>query len=80
MKIKELDLSNNNSNSELRAGKLPGCVEYDVENKCLKVYCHDGTTIRVKRLGLEGKKSDMSAADFNNGFLKKVNQSQRYFT
>lgn len=79
MKIKEIDLVNN-TGSELIAGKLAGCVEYDKVGKCLRVYCNDGNTIQVKRLGLEGSKSEMSAADFNNGFLKKVNQSERYFT
>lgn len=77
VKIKEIDLHCSN---EVRPDKLPGYVEYDRINKCLHAYCSDGMAIRIKRLGLEGKKSEMTAADFNNGFLKKIDQTQRYFT
>lgn len=78
VKIKELDLSSDNKD-EFNLGKLPGSVEYDKANKCLLVYCADGKTIRIKQLALEGK-STMTAADFNNGFLKKVDTTQRFFT
>lgn len=77
VKIKEIDVD---GVGDVKADKLPGYVEYDRVNKCLHVYCSDGNAIRITKLGLEGKKSEMTAADFNNGFLKKVDQTQRYFT
>lgn len=82
VKIKEIDLrSNENVDNESNVSiLLPGRIEYDKLNGCLRVYCCDGSYIRVKKLSLEGKKSEMSAADFNNGFLKKVDRAQRYFT
>lgn len=82
VKIKEIDLqSEENVECESNVSILsPGRVEYDKSKTCLRVYCCDGSFIRVRRLGLEGKKSEMSAADFNNGFLKKVDRAQRYFT
>lgn len=78
VKIREIDLSSDiteKPNSE----KLSGCIEYDKANKCLRVYCSDGHFIRIKQLVLEGK-SVMTAADFNNGFLKKVDPKERVFT
>lgn len=81
VKIKEIDLKMHES-GECGSSVVmsPGRVEYDKLNKCLRVYCCDGSFIRVTKLGLEGKKSEMSASDFNNGFLKKVDRAQRYFT
>lgn len=78
VKIRELDLSAP-SEPVVSLKMLPGTVEYDKDNKCLIVYCSDGYTVRIKRLVLEGK-STMTAADFNNGFLKKVDITQRFFT
>lgn len=82
VKIKEINLKSHESEGEYGSSVVlsPGRVEYDKLNKCLRVYCCDGSFIRVTKLGLEGKKSEMSAADFNNGFLKKVDRAQRYFT
>lgn len=78
VKIKEIDILNN-SIDETNSIKLPGYVEFDKNHQCLKVYCVDGQFIRIKKLVLEGKKL-MNAADFNNGFLKKIDQTQRFFT
>lgn len=80
VKIKEIVLKSHENTDESNAIMSPGRIEYDKLNKCLRVYCCDGSYIRVQKLGLEGKKSEMSAADFNNGFLKKVDRAQRYFT
>lgn len=77
VKIKEIDLSSDNE--QVFSLKVPGTVEYDKVNKCLRVYCSDGYIVRIKRLSLEGK-STMNAADFDNGFLKKVDITQRFFT
>lgn len=79
VKIRELDLSESDvKNAEANSINRPGYVEYDKTNKCLRVYCSDGRCIRIKQLILEGKPV-MTAADFNNGFLKKVDQTQRIF-
>lgn len=81
VKIKEIDLASvDRVECESSVIMPPGRIEYDKLNKCLRVYCCDGSFIRVKKLGLEGKKSEMSASDFNNGFLKKVDRAERYFT
>lgn len=80
VKIKEIDVQSDECEHSSGVSLSPGYIEYDKMNKCLRVYCCDGSFIRVKKLGLEGKKSEMSAADFNNGFLKKVDRTQRYFT
>lgn len=77
VKFRELSLSSDDQ-FECEPAKTPGCVEYDKTNKYLRVYCSDGKLICVKQLSLEGK-SVMTAADFNNGFLKKVDQTQRFF-
>lgn len=80
VKIKEIGLNSHENANKSNVIMAPGRIEYDKSNKCLRVYCSDGSFIHVKKLGLEGKKSEMSAADFNNGFLKKVDLAQRYFT
>lgn len=79
VKFRELHLSSNIEKMACEPSKLPGYVDYDYINKYLRVYCSDGKFICVKKLSVEGK-TVMSAADFNNGFLKKVDQSRRYFT
>lgn len=78
IKIRELELSSGMS-EEPNPEKLVGYVEYDKFNKYLRVYCSDGHFIRVKKIALEGKPA-MTAADFNNGFLKKVDERERFFT
>lgn len=50
-----------------------GTVEYIKAGKYLKITCVDGQYIAVHRLGIGGRKT-MSASDFNNGFIKKVQQ------
>lgn len=78
VKIRELDFSSDNTEKP-NPEKISGCIEFDRANKCLRVYCSDGHFIRINKLILEGK-SMMTAADFNNGFLKKVDPTQRFFT
>lgn len=87
IKIREIDLTadehhtSSSDNDELskRLNKRPGYVEYDETTKCLIVHCVDGKSFHIKQLGIEGKRV-MNATDFNNGFLKKVDTSQRYFS
>lgn len=78
VKIKELDLFRDTTDQP-KSDKIAGCIEYDKSNKCLRVYCSDGHFIQIKQLVLEGRPA-MTAADFNNGFLKKVDATQRFFT
>lgn len=54
-----------------RSTRPSGSVEYVKYDKCLKVICGDGRSVRVYKLGLEGKKV-MSATEFYNGFLTKT--------
>lgn len=81
VRIKEIDFSINNDNDYDNKNHqiTPGNVEFDRNNKCLRVYCIDGKYIRIKCISMEGKHS-MTAADFNNGFLKKVDPSDRTFS
>lgn len=57
----------------------PGFVKYCRHNKSLLVKCVDNKFIEIFKLSI-GKKKAMSAADFNNGFLGKFQESDRYFT
>lgn len=82
IKIREIvipddDEQSINTGSESK-GNRPGSAEYDKATKTLHVQCIDGRSIQIKQLGIEGKRS-MSAEDFNNGFLKKVDKNFRYF-
>lgn len=65
------------STADVGSTKPPGSVEYSKLDKCLKVICGNGCSVRVLNLGLESKKV-MSAAEFYNGFLSKV-KDQRLF-
>ncbi|XP_061400638.1 methionyl-tRNA formyltransferase, mitochondrial [Musca vetustissima] len=56
----------------------PGSLSYHYKRKCLRVQCANNTFIEVHRLRIEGKKA-MSAMDFNNGFLKKLQSSEMEF-
>ncbi|KAJ6638536.1 Methionyl-tRNA formyltransferase, mitochondrial [Pseudolycoriella hygida] len=66
VRIVEMILSTTDATND----KPPGTVEYVKLNKCLKVTCGNGSSVRVMKLGLEGKKV-MTAAEFYNGFLNK---------
>uniref|UniRef100_D3TQJ7 Methionyl-tRNA formyltransferase, mitochondrial n=1 Tax=Glossina morsitans morsitans TaxID=37546 RepID=D3TQJ7_GLOMM len=57
----------------------PGSFVFSKELKCLLVLCAQRTHIEVHQLRLEGKKT-MTAADFNNGFIKKLNGEKSTFT
>lgn len=56
----------------------PGFVMYDKNEKVLKVLCTDKKWICVKRIGVTGKPV-MSATDFSNGYLNKVDLDRRFF-
>ncbi|XP_023029566.2 methionyl-tRNA formyltransferase, mitochondrial [Leptinotarsa decemlineata] len=55
-----------------------GYVKYDKRTKALRIICSNRTCISVGKISVFGKKV-MSASDFNNGYLKKVFPSDRYF-
>lgn len=57
----------------------PGVMRYDKIVKLLKVQCCDGNWISVANAAVPNKRM-MSASDFNNGFLKKVEQDKRILT
>lgn len=56
----------------------PGQIEYCKRSKQLLVKCSDDSFVEIKRLMI-GKKKVMTASDFNNGFLKKLQKSERRF-
>lgn len=63
------------SNNEVKIGQ----IEYLKDEKCLRICCKDGRFIRIIQLGVEGKKL-MSAIEFMNGFVKKKELNERYFS
>ncbi|XP_013118630.2 methionyl-tRNA formyltransferase, mitochondrial [Stomoxys calcitrans] len=79
--IELLELSMPPENSDQHLSKplpAPGFLTYHRERKCLRVQCANNTFVEVHRLRVEGKKA-MSAMDFNNGFLKKLQKYEMEF-
>lgn len=74
VKIKEIDITEMSAH----ATRPPGYIEYDKKHKYFRVHCIDGKCIHVKRLKIEGKR-EMSAAEFNSGYVNKVNSCDRLF-
>ncbi|XP_073820420.1 methionyl-tRNA formyltransferase, mitochondrial [Musca autumnalis] len=64
--------------SSVNSSSSPGSLFYHNKRKCLRVQCANNTFIEVHRLRIEGKKA-MSAMDFNNGFLKKLQSNEMEF-
>uniref|UniRef100_A0A182MFD1 Methionyl-tRNA formyltransferase, mitochondrial n=1 Tax=Anopheles culicifacies TaxID=139723 RepID=A0A182MFD1_9DIPT len=56
----------------------PGQVEYSKRTKQLLVRCGDGRLLAIHQLSVGGKKM-LTGQDFYNGFLSKVNPSERNF-
>nr|CAI5838676.1 unnamed protein product [Callosobruchus analis] len=56
----------------------PGYVCYDKRTNSLLVLCSNNTWIRVKQVGVCGKRT-MSASDFNNGYIKKEPPDKTFF-
>lgn len=76
--IKEIYISEMSTNSKSVDHRPPGHVEYDKKFKYLRVHCIDGQCVRIKRLKIEGKR-EMSASEFNCGYITKVNSCDRFF-
>lgn len=57
---------------------LPGRAVFCKKSKKLLVMCADSNFIEIRQLTI-GKKKAMSAADFNNGFLRKCSEPDRGF-
>lgn len=53
---------------------LPGLVEYSQRRSLLRVQCKDGKWVCIRSLIISGKKQ-LTAGEFNNGFLTKVKDS-----
>lgn len=77
IKISEMHSCDNDSVAKANASR-PGTVNYVRQENSLHVHCGDGSIVKILKLQLEGRKT-FSARDFNNGFLKKVNENERYF-
>lgn len=56
----------------------PGQLRFCKKLKKLLVKCCDGNSLEIKQLSV-GKKKAMTAMDFNNGFLKKCETSEKCF-
>lgn len=56
----------------------PGAAVFCKKSKKLLVMCADQNFVEIKQLSI-GKKKVMSAADFNNGFLKKCIEAEKKF-
>ncbi|GJQ86677.1 hypothetical protein Trydic_g7857 [Trypoxylus dichotomus] len=56
----------------------PGFVHYDRDSRLLKIQCLNSNWISVGSVGVSNKRK-MSASDFNNGYLSKVDISKRIF-
>lgn len=78
VKIKELLISDAPVDEVIQP-KRPGFIEYDKKHKYFRVHCVDGHCIYIKRLKIEGKR-EMTAAEFNSGFIKKVDPCDRFFS
>lgn len=77
VKLKSVSYNEEACSAEMRSE--PGTVRYSHKTQVLNVSCADGTVIQVESLGI-GKKSKISAKDFNNGFLKKRPENERRFS
>lgn len=79
-KVKIIEMSNyDNFVVEVNPiASRPGTITYVRLENSLHVQCADGSIVKILKLQLEGRKV-FSARDFNNGYLKKVNVSERYF-
>uniref|UniRef100_A0A182K6H2 Methionyl-tRNA formyltransferase, mitochondrial n=1 Tax=Anopheles christyi TaxID=43041 RepID=A0A182K6H2_9DIPT len=69
-------------NRDQAAPQVPTCsagqIEYSKRDKQLLVRCSDGRAVELLQLSIGGKKI-LTGQDFYNGFLSKVNPSERYF-
>lgn len=79
MEIKIHEICLNEFVKESTTASMPaGFVEYVRSLNCLKVFCINGESVLVKKLAVKGKKT-MNANEFTNGFINKVDVSDRYF-
>jgi methionyl-tRNA formyltransferase len=69
--VKLLEVSKNESDVD---HVEPGCIKFSWKLKKILVGCRDGKSIAVSKLSL-GKKT-MSASDFRNGFLSKLDHDR----
>lgn len=76
IKIIEMDGCDNFA-AKVNASR-PGTVNYVRHENSLHVHCGDGSIVKILKLQVDNRKS-FSARDFNNGYLKKVNENERYF-
>lgn len=79
-KVKIIEIQNCDSCNAgtIPSASRPGTIAYRKNENCLHVHCWDGSIVKILKLQLEGRRV-LSARDFNNGYLKKVNVNERYF-
>lgn len=75
VKLKDMRLCRSDNSCEF---SVPGKIRYSWKQRIMTVACADNKEIEILKIGI-GQKSGMSATDFNNGFVKNVNESERKF-
>ncbi|XP_026467421.1 methionyl-tRNA formyltransferase, mitochondrial-like [Ctenocephalides felis] len=73
--IKNIQKSGNDKSSIVPS---PGYVTYNKSDKMLYVMCKDSSYVTFDSVRLLNKKT-ITAQDFNNGFMKKIDVEMRYF-
>lgn len=73
VKLKEIRLGHENCDL------IPGSARFSRKTRALAVTCADAREIEVVSLGI-GKRSKISATDFRNGYLLKVEEPLRKFS
>jgi methionyl-tRNA formyltransferase len=79
VKIIELTKFDMNQLHDEIADFQPGAAVFCKKSKKLLVMCADHNFVEITQLSINVKKKVMSAADFNNGFLKKCREAERKF-
>lgn len=80
LRVKFIEIEESSDNTNLSSPSIePGTVEYQKDQKCLRILCADQNYLLIRKIQIEGKKI-LTATDFNNGFLKKIPFVDRKFT
>lgn len=77
--VRLMDILLENKPELVPSGIQPcGTIEFMRASNLLKVHCANGSRLQIRSIAVKGKKS-LTAADFRNGYLKKVSEADRYF-
>jgi methionyl-tRNA formyltransferase len=73
--VKLVEISRVKNRENIYQAYHAGRIDFSWKTKTLMVWCADGNCIEVHKL-IVGKKT-LSASDFNNGYLRKINEPHR---